>query len=87
MKKTSPGVLVFPIIAIGAVFCYRATAADSVGQHWWDYVRILADDNMEGRNTGGTGHRRAASYVARQFESSGLQPAGTQGFFSRYGSK
>jgi transglutaminase-like putative cysteine protease len=78
MKKAS---LLLPIIAISATFCYRATAADSAGQHWWDYVRVLADDNMEGRNTGSAGHRRAASYIARQFESSGLQPAGTEGFF------
>lgn len=57
-----------------------ATGAQPVGTQWWNYVRVLAADNMEGRNTGSPGHRRAAEYVAGQFASSGLQPAGTRGF-------
>src|SRR5713101_5531269 len=29
------------------------------GQLWWNYVKILGDDNMEGRNTGSEGLKRA----------------------------
>jgi hypothetical protein len=47
---------------------------------WWSYVKVLADDSMEGRNTGSPGHKRAAEYVAVQFEKAGLEPAGTDGF-------
>jgi Zn-dependent M28 family amino/carboxypeptidase len=40
------------------------------------HIRILADDNMEGREAGTRGHRKAAKYMAEQFEELGLQPAG-----------
>ncbi len=35
---------------------------------------------MEGRETGSPGYRRAAEYVAEQFRSAGLEPAGSDGF-------
>ena len=50
------------------------------GQRWWSHVVALADDKLEGRNTGSEGHRKAADYVAREFERAGLKPAGTEGF-------
>jgi hypothetical protein len=43
-------------------------------------VRLLADDSMEGRETGSDGYRRAAEYVAEQFRAAGLEPAGVDGF-------
>ncbi|HCC59419.1 MAG TPA: peptidase M28 [Solibacterales bacterium] len=55
-------------------------AASSDGSRWWSHVQFLADDRLEGRNTGSEGHRKAAAYVAGQFERAGLQPAGTQGY-------
>lgn len=48
---------------------------------WWHHVEVLADDKMEGRDTGSKGHRLAAEYVAQEFERAGLKPAGTQGYF------
>src|SRR5947209_10975404 len=61
------------------------TAAPSVVSHadadrWWSHVKVLADDSMEGRNTGSPAHKRAAEYVAAQFEKAGLEPAGTDGY-------
>ncbi len=50
------------------------------GARWWSYVEFLASDKMEGRNTGSEGHRKAAGFVAAQFERDGLKPAGGQGF-------
>ncbi len=50
------------------------------GQRWWSHVVALADDKLEGRNTGSEGHRKAADYVAKEFERAGLKPAGTEGF-------
>jgi Zn-dependent M28 family amino/carboxypeptidase len=47
---------------------------------WWAHVKTLADDSLEGRQTGTDGYRKAASYVADQFEQAGLKPAGTQGY-------
>lgn len=49
-------------------------------ERWWSHVAVLADDNMEGRNTGTPGYDRAAAYVADQFRRAGLRPAGTEGY-------
>src|SRR5215471_515007 len=51
------------------------------GVRWWSHIQVLADDSMEGRNTGSGGHRRAAQFVASEFERAGLKPAGTVGYF------
>jgi hypothetical protein len=51
------------------------------GARWWSHIQVLADDNMEGRNTGSPAHRRAAQFVAGEFERAGLKPAGTSGYF------
>lgn len=46
-----------------------------------DHVHELASDKYEGRGTGFPGERRAAEYIAAQFEQAGLDPyqPGTQG--------
>src|SRR5947208_16568930 len=41
---------------------------------WWSHILFLADDKLEGREAGSEGHRRAAAYVASQFERAGLKP-------------
>lgn len=37
------------------------------GERWWSHVAVLADDKLEGRNTGSLGHLKAAEYVAAEF--------------------
>ena len=64
--------LVLPLLAVAAV--------DAQADRWWAHVRFLADDSLEGRDTGSAGYRKAAAYVAREFEKAGLQPAGTDGY-------
>ncbi len=51
------------------------------GKTWWDHVKVLADDSMEGRETGGKGLRKAEAYVVEQLKEDGLQPAGTRSFY------
>jgi Zn-dependent M28 family amino/carboxypeptidase len=63
-----------------ALFLLLATTIRADADRWWSHVKVLADDSMEGRNTGSPGHKRAAEYVAAQFEKAGLEPAGTDGF-------
>ncbi len=59
----------------------RVQAADEPdGTRWWQHVLFLADDRLEGRDSGSAGHRSAAAYVASEFEKAGLKPAGTEGF-------
>jgi hypothetical protein len=42
-------------------------------------VQFLASDELEGRDTGSTGYRIAAQYVASQFAANGLKPGGVNG--------
>jgi len=50
------------------------------GNLWWAHIQYLADDKLEGRNTGSEGYRQAVKYVAGQFESFGLKPGGVSGY-------
>ncbi len=62
----------------GAAGPDKATAA------WWAQTTALANDGMEGRDTGSAAYERAAVYVAGQFEGVGLKPAGDGGgYFQR----
>src|SRR5580704_14819910 len=69
-------------IAITLASATLLLAADVAqeGARWWSHIQVLADDNMEGRNTGSEGHRKAAQFVAGEFERAGLKPAGTSGY-------
>ena len=51
------------------------------GKSWWGHVKVLAGDDMEGRETGSPGLRKAEAYVVEQLKQAGLQPAGTDGFY------
>ena len=47
---------------------------------WWSHVEFLADDSLEGRDTGSQGFEKAANYMAEQFRAAGLEPAGVDGY-------
>jgi Zn-dependent M28 family amino/carboxypeptidase len=51
------------------------------GNSWWNHVKFLADDSLEGRDTGSEGLRKAEAYAVEQFQRAGLEPAGTNGFY------
>src|ERR1700674_5395701 len=51
------------------------------GKTWWEHIKVVADDRLEGRDTGSEGLRKAEAYVVEQLTKAGLQPAGTQGFY------
>jgi Zn-dependent M28 family amino/carboxypeptidase len=73
--------------ALLAVFAASASLAQTPpqshfnGQSWWDHVKVLADDNMEGRETGSDGLRRAQAYVVDQLKKNGIDPAGADGYY------
>jgi Zn-dependent M28 family amino/carboxypeptidase len=50
-------------------------------KRWWAHVQTLADDKLQGRDTGSEGYRTAARYVTEQFERAGLKPAGEKGYY------
>ncbi len=69
-----------PLPALLILSLSPLVGAESNGRRWWSHVEYLADDKLEGRNTGSEGHRLAAVYVAGEFERTGLKPAGTSGY-------
>src|SRR5580692_1720345 len=68
------------ILAAAALTLLVGLAGTQDGRRWWSHVQYLADDKLEGRNTGSAGHRQAAAYVAGEFERAGLKPAGVEGY-------
>jgi Zn-dependent M28 family amino/carboxypeptidase len=80
MKK-SLVLLVFGFCVTLAAFAQRAAQNHFDGKTWWDYVKVLADDNMEGRETGSAGLKRAEAYVVEQLKTEGVEPAGTEGYY------
>lgn len=78
MTIRSLGLWTVVFLAVGTLDA-RATG-DPDGVRWWSHVTALANDKMEGRDTGSLGHRLAADYVAKEFAKLGLQPAGTLGY-------
>jgi Zn-dependent M28 family amino/carboxypeptidase len=70
------------IVAVAAVMAgtIAVRADDKIAARWFAHIKALANDGMEGRNTGTPAHKRAAEYVAAQFQKAGLEPAGAGGF-------
>src|SRR6185436_413791 len=80
--KNNSLVLLFSC-AFTLVFAQSVTAQSAAPaftpERFRAHVAFLADDLLEGRDTGSRGHEIAARYVASQFESFGLKPGGTNG--------
>jgi Zn-dependent M28 family amino/carboxypeptidase len=66
----------------GAVlFAQQAAPSHFDGKTWWGYVKVLADDKMQGRETGSAELREAEAFVVEQLKRSGLEPAGSDAFY------
>src|SRR5882762_6915314 len=72
------------VVCFGLLGAVAATAAgpdwEALGKRWWAHVQSLADDKLEGRDTGSAGFEKAAAYVTEQFRRGGLKPAGEKGY-------
>jgi Peptidase family M28 len=69
------------IVAVScAVWSLAATEPNVATRRWWSHIRVLANDEMQGRDTGSEGHRRAAQYVVSQFVRAGVTPAAETGY-------
>lgn len=58
-----------------------AEIRDEDTRAWWALTEQLSGDDMEGRDTGSAGYRRAAELVAQRMADAGLKPAGDNGTF------
>lgn len=47
-------------------------------------VTYLASDKLKGRGTSTKGEKKAAKYIAKEFESTGLAPKGTNGYYQSF---
>lgn len=74
-------VLTFLCALLATQVTNAATAASPEASHWREHMEFLANDSMRGRQTGSPEHLKAANYVAAQFKSLGLAPAGLHGSF------
>jgi Zn-dependent M28 family amino/carboxypeptidase len=81
MKSARFGILLLSAFVTSPVLAGGPSPVGDEQTRWWTHVKTLADDSFEGRQTGSDGYRRAATYVAGQFERAGLKPAGTKGYF------
>jgi Zn-dependent M28 family amino/carboxypeptidase len=81
MKSARCAVLAFAALCAAPILAQGPAPAGDDQARWWTHVKTLADDGLEGRQTGTDGYRKAAAYVAAEFERAGLKPAGTKGYF------
>ena len=77
--KNNQSLLIFCALLAGTACAQQQSHFD--GKTWWNFVSVLADDKMEGRETGSTGLRNAEAYIVDQLKSNGLEPAGVNGFY------
>ena len=77
--KTLLAVSSFVVLGVAAAQQSGVTHFD--GNSWWSHVKFLADDSLEGRDTGSEGLRKAQTYAVEQFKKAGLEPAGSDGFY------
>jgi Zn-dependent M28 family amino/carboxypeptidase len=68
------------VLMAAVVVTLAGAGAHADAKRWWSFVESLANDGMEGRDTGSPGHKRAAAFVAAEFKKAGLEPAGVDGY-------
>src|SRR5215472_2998389 len=80
-KRLLTAISMTAFLVAPAISAQSSTPSNFNGQSWWDYVKVLAADEMEGRETGSAGLQKASAYVVEQLKKSGLEPAGSNGFY------
>jgi Zn-dependent M28 family amino/carboxypeptidase len=78
MARSAPAFMLTATLVAAAFL--PTSAAEDPAARWWAHVSFLASDELQGRDTGSDGHKKAAAYVAEQFKAAGLAPAGTAGY-------
>jgi Zn-dependent M28 family amino/carboxypeptidase len=80
MRKTVSLILFLALAAISPAQ-QAPPASHFDGNTWWAHVKFLADDSLEGRDTGSEGLRKAQAYAVEQLQKASLEPAGVNGFY------
>ena len=69
------------VLATGVLWASKARTPKVDAERIRAHVKYLASDELEGRGTGQKGGERAAAYIAQEFSSYGLLPAGENGTY------
>jgi hypothetical protein len=83
-KRFLPASLLFLLLTVST---YSATlpVGELSAERYLEHVSFLASDRLKGRGNGSPELERAAEYVAAQFRSYGLEPAGDRGtYFQKF---
>jgi len=81
MSRKQPAFIVLLLLPVVLFGQSPAPSLHFDGNSWWAHVKFLADDSLEGRDTGSEGLRKAEAYAVEQFQKAGLAPAGSDGFY------
>jgi Zn-dependent M28 family amino/carboxypeptidase len=81
MRSALLAILLFLLRAAASPTQQTPSDSHFDGNSWWAHVKYLADDSLEGRDTGSEGLRKAQAYAVEQIQKAGLEPAGTNGFY------
>ena len=83
-------IILLPIVALCMpAFAQKSATANYAqhitGQRLKEHLTIIASDEMQGRETGTEGQRKAAAYIQKQFQAIGLKtPPGQTGYQQYY---
>jgi Zn-dependent M28 family amino/carboxypeptidase len=77
--KIKSSILLFAVLS--AICAAAQSTPHFDGQSWWNHIKFLADDKLEGRDTGSRGEHEAQIYAVEQLKDAGAEPAGVNGFY------
>jgi hypothetical protein len=92
MKKNNLILLALALVTIGSTTAQNATKGADVtnfknsitAAELSKHLYIVADDNMEGRNTGEPGQKRAGEYLINEYKKNGISfPKGASDFYQK----
>ncbi len=78
--RFSISLLTFSFFAISSFAQTAEISSDRIKKD----VAYLASDKLKGRGTSSKGEKKAASYIAKEFEKAGLAPKGTDGYYQPF---
>ena len=92
MKKNNLFILALALVTISSITAQNATKGADVATfknsitpaELSKHLYIVADDNMEGRNTGEPGQKRAGEYLINEYKKNGISfPKGASDFYQK----
>src|SRR5262245_14188521 len=84
-KRSLAGMLLSFLLTVSLLAAGTLPLSELSSERYQQHVAFLASDELKGRGNGTPELDRAAEYVASQFRSFGLQPAGDGGsFFQKF---